>query len=86
MEKSKIEQENRKLCQQLYEAKLKLKDFTKHSVYWIHKAQKAEKKLADTKSNLENFKRRNSTIINEVIEGKATSSKMQKQSLYENSK
>ena len=72
-EGSKIKQEWLKMTQELEKANAKLQNFTKHSVYWIHKAQKAEKKLADPKFNSQNLKRKNSTDQNQ---GEGTSSKM----------
>ena len=72
-ENSKFKQELLKMTQELEKATTKLQNFTKHSVYWIHKAQKAEKKLADPKFNSQNLKRKNSTDQNQ---GEGTSSKM----------
>ena len=72
-EGSKIKQELLRMTQELEKANVKLQNFTKHSVYWIHKAQKAEKKLADPKFNSQNLKRKNSTDQNQ---GEGTSSKM----------
>ena len=70
---TKIKQELLKMTQELEKANVKLQNFTKHSVYWIQKAQKAEKKLADPKFNSQNLKRKNFTDQNQ---GEGTSSKM----------